>query len=295
MLRQRVLTAAIFLAATASFHGCLDADNSPVETTDDAATDEQAIESIAFEEMGEYTDLDPRFYASDAEDLPQSAPIGTQRWRRQLLHFEKTLDITIHKPDDAPATANVTMSGESTGLLHLWEQTDEGVMRWAKDFDDHGTRRLVFQKVRPTLRPHRGWKLVALSGVAIESAGTTRAIRSVRVQARGVDQTITNVTDLVRVGALLNLPNESEVVVTVATGDATDSVFLHLRHDRRRMELENHGDGTFSGHYMTGPGRGPRHAVVDVLSQDTLYDDTAPYDNVAWGFTYLVGDVDPEL
>jgi hypothetical protein len=46
---------------------------------------------------------------------------------------------------------------------------------------------------------------------------------------------------------------------------------------------------------MTGPGRGPRHAVVDVLSHDTLYDDTAPYDNVAWGFTYLVGDVDPEL
>jgi hypothetical protein len=35
--------------------------------------------------------------------------------------------------------------------------------------------------------------------------------------------------------------------------------------------------------------------VIDVLSHGTLYDDEAAYDNVAWGYTYLIGDVDPEL
>ena len=51
---------------------------------------------------------------------------------------------------------------------------------------------------------------------------------------------------------------------------------------------ENNGDGTFTGIFQTTPQRGPRHFVVDVLSDDTLYDDSAAYDNVAWGVPYLV-------
>lgn len=294
MLHHRALTAVVLLAATASLNGCFNSGDS-IGAADDPTTDEQAIESVAFDEMGAYTDLDPRFYASEADDVPESAPINTHRWRRELVSFDKTIDITIHKPDDAPATANVTLSGESIGLLHLWACTEDDVVKWTKDFDDHGIRRLVFQKVRETTRAHRGWKLVGMSGVEIQSTGTTRAIRSVRVQAGDVDETITNVSDLVRIGNLLHLPNESEVTVTVATGDPTDAVYLHLRHDRRRLELESNDDGTFTGRYRTGDGRGPRHAVIDVLSHDTLYDDTAAYDNIAWGFTYLVGDVDPNL
>ena len=34
--------------------------------------------------------------------------------------------------------------------------------------------------------------------------------------------------------------------------------------------------------------RGPAHFAVDVLSEGTLYDDEAPYDNVAWGIPFLV-------
>jgi len=294
MLRTRTLTVAVMFAATMSLHGCLSSDDSTAGV-DDASTEELAIESVALQEMGEYTDLDPRFYATDESDLPESAPISTVRWRRELVSFDKTIEITIHEPGDEPATADVTLTGESAGLLHLWAWENDDVLKITKDFADVGTRRLVLQKIRDRAHPHRGWKLVAMSGVEISSPRTTRQIRRVRVQAGRVDETFTNVTDLVRVGNLLHLPNESEVVVTVETADATDAVFLHIRHERRRVELENNGDGTFTGRYRIGAGRGPRHAVIDVLSHGTLYDDEAAYDNVAWGYTYLIGDVDPEL
>jgi hypothetical protein len=57
---------------------------------------------------------------------------------------------------------------------------------------------------------------------------------------------------------------------------------------RMRAELTNNGDGTFSRTFPGAEFGGPRHLVVDVLSEGTLYDDTAAYDNVAWGIPFRV-------
>jgi hypothetical protein len=73
----------------------------------------------------------------------------------------------------------------------------------------------------------------------------------------------------------------------VDTGDATDSAWLHV-HRARRTAMTSNGDGTFTGHFVSSDRPGPRHFAVDVLSNGTLYDDVAPYDNVAWGMLYLV-------
>jgi hypothetical protein len=113
----------------------------------------------------------------------------------------------------------------------------------------------------------------------------------VRIQAGG-GRTITNVTDLVRVFGVLALPPAVEARVTVTTGDASDQVFLHLRYRRARLPLVSNGDGTFSGRFFTGEEPGPRHLVVDVLSEGTLFDDEAAYDNVAWGIPMRVGRLD---
>jgi hypothetical protein len=129
---------------------------------------------------------------------------------------------------------------------------------------------------------------VSVSGVLLESPGTTRHIESVRIQSGDVDQTITNVSDLVPVENLLRLPPESEAIITVKTSDSTDQVFLHLRSRGMRMPLVSNGDGTFTGHFRTGERLGPRHLAVDVLSQGTLLDDVAAYDNVVWGIAFRV-------
>lgn len=290
MSHLRKLTAFGLLAVLGLLPGCFNSDSSPAGT-DGTATDPEeqaAIESVVFEEMGEYADPDVRYY-DDGGDTPPLAPINTHAWRRQLLSLDKTIQITITKPNEGPATADVTVTCDATGLLHLWACGDSCLNHYTKDFADTGVRSLYFEKTRqPTVVPHRGWRLVAMSGVLIESDACTRTINSVRVQAGAVDETITNVTDLVRLEDVLRLPAGTEVTVTVDTGDATDHVFLHRRHARMRFELTNNGDGTFTGVYMTGDRPGPRHAAIDVLSDGTLMDDELPYDNTAWGMAYVI-------
>jgi hypothetical protein len=104
-----------------------------------------------------------------------------------------------------------------------------------------------------------------------------------------VDETITGVGDLVRIEDLLRLPLDVDVALTVDTGDATDAVFLHLRHLGRRVQLEGQGDGTFSGTFRTAGRPGPHHLGIDVLSHGSIYDSEEAYDNVAWGIPYLAG------
>ncbi len=292
MRSLRTLTTLAIAGSSVALAGCFDSDSSPVSGSSEVASDEEAIQVVLFEEESELADPDVRWF-DDGEGGPALAPINTHAWRRELLSLDRTTEIVIENPDGEIPTASVTFTADATGLLHLWVCEEDDLLHLTKEFDDTGVRSLFFERTRERDRRHRGWKLVALSGVLIESDATTRSIRSVRVQAGDVDKTITNVTDLVRVNDLLTLPAGTEVIVTVDTGDATDSVFLHRRHARARTELTNNDDGTFSGRWITGERGGPRHVVVDVLSEGTLYDDVAPYDNVAWGIPLrIAGAVD---
>jgi hypothetical protein len=183
---------------------------------------------------------------------------------------------------------------ELSGVLHLSDGLDPPTEA-KKSFEDVAVRSLYFERRGPPhVHPWRGWKLKAISGAAIASPGATRTIHSVRVQAENVDETITNVSDLVRIHDLLTLPPNSEVTLTVETGDATDAVFFHLKRNEVRMELASVGDGTFTGTFVTTKRNGPHHVVVDVLSHGSLFDDTAAYDNVAWGIPYLIAGTDDE-
>jgi len=291
MLQHRTLNAAALLGATALLSGCFNSDSSPTAADGTASEDEQAIQVVMDQEMGEYTDIDVRSW-DDGSSGASLAPIATERWRRELLTLDKTKEIIFTKPDDGPATADVTVTGDATGLLHLWYADGDSLMHVTKDFEDTAVRRMFFERSRRATPVHRGWQLVAMSGVEIASPGTTRQIRSVNVQLGDRDVSIDNVTDLVPVEQLLRLPGPALIVVTVDTGDATDSVWLHVRRERR-IEMNNNGDGTFTARFFTQEHRGPRHFVVDVLSHDTLFDDVAPYDCLAWGIPYFVGPPRP--
>ncbi len=286
---HRTLAAPAIFAIALLLQGCFDSDSNPSSATDDPATEEEAIGSVVFEEEAGLADPDVMWFDEDS-DSPATAPINTHGWRRELLSLDKTIEITIENPSDGVPTADVSVTAEATGILHLWACADSALVHFGKDFANTGARSMYFERVRDRDERHRGWKLMALSGVLIESPGMTRAINSVRLQSGDVDETVTGVTELVRREDVLRLPAGAEVTVTVDTGDASDQVFLHLRHLRRRLPLESNDDGTFSGTYMTGPRPGPRHIVVDVLSEGTLFDDEIPYDNIAWGIPYVMLD-----
>jgi hypothetical protein len=278
------------LVGMVALQGCFD--SSPNSASDDVAVEEEAIQSVIFEDEGELTSTDVLFYQDETADLAR-APINTVRWRRQLQNLDRSVSIEIHELSGENPTANVAIETDATGLLHLLVTDGDMMRRVAKDFGDTGLRSLLFEKSRVAAniddrRFHRGWKLVALSGMAIESPGTTRAIRTARLQSGDVDRTYSNVADLVRVDSIATLEPATMVTVTVDTGDATDHVFLHRRHMRSRIEFVNNGGGVFTASFETDPHQGPRHIAIDVLSEGTLYDDVAPYDNVVWGIPYRV-------
>lgn len=290
MKRIRSLGLVGILATTSLLAGCFDDDSSSGSDSPEDVQDQGAIEESMNLDLAEYAEPDVFLYGDDAEGLITGrAAINTMRWWRELQHLDKSIKVEISRPGDGPPTANVHITCEATGLLHLLACADSTITPYEKAFANSGVRSLYFERQGPPrVHPRRGWKLKALSGVLIESPNTTRHINSVRVQAGEVDETITNVTDLVRLENILRLPPDSQVTLTVDTGDATDAVYLHVRRHHMRFALANNNDGTFTGVFHAGMGPGPRHAVIDVLSHDTLYDDVAPYDNVAWGIPYVI-------
>jgi hypothetical protein len=290
MFTRRLHSIAALVAATGLLSGCLSSDNSLTAGSTAAGSEDGAIQSIIFEEMSEYTDLDVRHV--DDGSGPSLVAIETLRWWREVQNVARTVEISIDVPSDAVATADVTITGEVTGLLHLLSVKENELFAFAKDFDDTGVRHLYFEKVRRPSPRHRGWKLQAMSGVEIASAGTTRQINWINIQAGDVDATITSVSELIAMEDLLRLPAGTEVIVTVDTGDETDAVFMHLRR-RWRRELTSNNNGTFTGSFTTNAERrGPRHLAIDVLSHGTLYDDEVAYDNVAWAYPFLIRDQD---
>jgi hypothetical protein len=292
MSLDRSLGIALIAGTALAISGCLNVNDSSPEP---ASSDEEGIQHVVLEEMFDYTDPEVRWH--DEDSGAANVPIHTNRWRREVLSFETDVGIEIDRGSGSRPTALVTMTGKATGILHLWAAESEVISHRTKDFTDTGTRRMLLERVRRRERPielHRGWALLAMSGVEIASPDATREVRSVRIQSGGVDEKITGVRALVPIEELLHLPLGVDVAVTVETGDATDAVFLHLRHREarpggRRIPLETNGDGTFSGVFHTDGTPGVRHIGIDVLSNGTLYDTEEPYDSAGWGIPYLLG------
>lgn len=288
MVPHRFPIVTALVGATALLSGCLNSDNAPSAPGDTASPEDQsAIQTVMQQDVdaAEYSAVD-LFTYSDPATGASAAPIATARWRREPQDFTRSARILIQQSAGERATANVFASGDVIGLLHLWTDEGDSFAHVTKDFEDTSKLHMVFQRERERDR-NRGWHLMALSGVDIASPNTTRHINSVRVQWGDVDNTITDITQLVRVPDLMQLAGDAVAEVTVDTGDATDHVFLHVRRELR-LEMHNNGDGTFSARMPVLSRRGPGHFVVDVLSDGTLYDDEAPYDNAAWGIPFLV-------
>lgn len=289
MFRTRFLTAGTIFGAAALLQGCMNSDSTSGPDAE-LGTDEEGIQNVVLDEDADWADTDVRYFDADAG--PAAAPVATHAWRRQLTDFERDLNIVIDAEAGEIPTATVSATGRAIGLLHLWACEEDDLAHYTKDWNDTAQRTMVLKKIRPTARPHRGWRLAETTGVLIQSEGTTRQIQSVRIQAGDVDVTVDNVTDLIAREDVTRIPAGTEATITVDTGDATDAVFVHVRKKGFRSELTSNDDGTFSGTYVTGERPGVRHLLVDVLSNGTLYDDTEAYDNLAWGIPYVLQTAD---
>ncbi len=274
-------------------------------TNADIAEDEAAILSL----LGEEADLfDTALFTAEGTNDPGSAAktateIVPWRFGRQISSIDKDITISIDNTVE-PATAEVTWNIAKTGVFLVRDTT---WTIYSKDFSDNMIKFATLERRGGRHTARRGWRLISLSGTEIVSDSATVGIVSVNLSSTGgADTTFTDVSTLVLKNDIKVFAARDTITVTVTTNNTDDVVLLHYpawsagNHQRHHMrtELTNNGDGTYTGTWVTrgmvwrhGQLRNPpRYITVDVLSRGTVYDDTLPYDSIAWGFVYRVGN-----
>jgi hypothetical protein len=235
------------------------------------------------------------------------AAIRPLRFWRVINDVDRRFEFAFSDSDSTgrPTTARVTvhrfMSGSfnilhslSAGLDAAPDTDSVAVVR--KPLADHGVRHLLLKRVPLGNSGETGWRVAATSGVRITSFdprstrpslayGATRIV-SLRVQADGLDTTITDPLALFRLRAVIALQPTGEVTLT-ATTEATDDIVVLLWRGLR-FRFANNGDHTYTGKWKAPLMRGVGHVGVNALAHGTLFDDVAPYDSQAWVLPFRV-------
>ena len=294
-----------------------------ISCTENTTSSFEQDESTLFSFIGSNPDI----FGSSVTDTtePDTSGMGkmfkttqdtVKAWWRRIIwsQTQRSIDIDIYPADelhDYPY-ANVSITDILYGYLRIIQRDSLGA--WAhiaKPLKDVAKRSAYFERRGAVDSPHRGWRLIEVSDLLVESAVLsspnlcTREIDSVHVisSKSGYDTTITQsyVTECNLLGNLFTFDLEDEVILTVYTPDETDSVYLHafnhffplLTHVR--SNFTNNGDGSFTGTWTTRSSINDsvlyRHAAIDVIKHSTLDGDDA-YDAKVWGTIYRVKDLE---
>ncbi len=235
------------------------------------------------------------------------AAIRPYRFWRTIDGIERRFEFAFADSDSAgrPTTAVVTVHKVLRGSFNIVAGApgedgapgDSSRRLVRKRLVDHWTRRILLRRVER----HNGeggegtdsvrWRVAATSAVKVRSAlpesdAGHAKILSLRVQSGAVDTTLSNPLEFFHLRGMLKLDPGAEVAVTVTT-ERADDIVLFVRHNQR-VRLEPNGDNTYSGHFTVPDERGVRHFGVNVLARETLWDDAAPYNSIAWIFPYAV-------
>ncbi len=142
-----------------------------------------------------------------------------------------------------------------------------------------------------------GWLLKRFSGTVINSVGTTRNPSSLSIVSDGVDVTLSEaiLLKLVKKDSTLVFGQGKEVTFTVhPSTDTSDFFFLHVKEGGayQKITFTNNGDRTLSASWTTtidpDMTKGYHHAIVDVISRESVTDTLADYDSKAWGVIYRI-------
>lgn len=190
-----------------------------------------------------------------------------------------------------PWTAVVTVHKRLLGGFHVLVVDSVGpdsVRRRVvnKPLEDHWVRRVLLKRVRVQDREREAWRIAGTSAVEVTSKDALTRIRSLRVEAPGLDTTITDPMAFFRLRQVIRVEPDVDVRLTVTTLAPDDVVVLYT--GRHRFRFRDHGDGTHTGAWKSPALLGVRHVGVNALSRGALFDDTMPYDSQAWILPYLV-------
>ena len=241
----------------------------------------------------------------DSTGFPKIVSVDTIKfWWRKINRVTRDINVTVHQADQTHLYpyAYVTVTDTLYGRLFVLAKDSSQSM--SKPLTDEAVKHAYFEKREGNETHHRGWRLVAISGLLVHSfPANTRIIDSVEVISPGKNLTLTesDITDTTSRENILTFNAGDSVTLTVFTRDATDSVFLHslpchyYTCKPHRRSFHNNGDGSFTGTWMVGSGMmdsvnvAIRHAGIDVIKHTSLDGEpTDPYDYRIWGIHYKV-------
>lgn len=262
-----------------------------VEITQELTTNASLVEDEGLSAVGE-----PTATAEAGASVPLASlqeAIEPRFFWRTIRDVQRRHEFTFSDFDTAgrPWTAIVTVHKRLLGGFHVLTVDSVGpdsVVRRTihKPLEDHWVRRVLLKRVRLQDRDRAAWRIAGTSAVRVTSKDALTRIQSLRVQAPGLDTTITNPLELFRLRQVIRIEPDTDVHLTATTLRSDDVVLLST--GLRRFRFRNNGDGTYSGVWKSPALLGVRHVGVNALSNGTLFDDVAPYDSQAWILPYLV-------
>jgi hypothetical protein len=144
--------------------------------------------------------------------------------------------------------------------------------------------------------PNLGWLLRRVSGTVVSSIDGSREIDELHIVSEGIDTFIyePGMVFLVNKDSTIEFGKGKQVTFIVEPAETTDSLFLHVKEgeEYQKIPFAREGEGAFAASWITiqdtDPGKHYYHAIVDVVSRESLASDTTEYEFKAWGIVYRI-------
>jgi hypothetical protein len=251
----------------------------------------------------------------DYDDFIMMKPdttITPLRWGRKIENVTKT--VLVQFLSDTIAIANVHKV--ITGKFIVKGITSAGdTIKVQKPYTTNSDRKIRFRKIAFTNNPKKNWIPVAMTLVQGQTASANYGISQLEVYTSTDTALVTDPLtywfrmmpwkggvmvfhpgDTVRIRLTVTSPNDSAEYVVVRHGALKmGNVHKEIR-SRMRLISETGTSGAFTRvyekkfitHLPMGVGFARFHALVDVMSYNSINDDTAPFMNIFWGVPYIV-------
>lgn len=256
--------------------GCSEDSTNPDSYEFDEEEDNTSIENLLQSETGTTDSF--RTYVVNEEDEEED----TLFFYRQITARTINLEIEYTNNHYAEVTRNVLFEG----ILHIF--TPDSV-EYEKEFTENAVRYFDLERDPDNHNGFRGWRLVATSGKEYWTDDNEVMIEACHIQTTEVDTVITDISEKILLDNLIELSRNTEVTLTVTTGNNDDLLFIHY-HLFQRKPFTNNEDGTYTVTFNTPIFGRFRRFGIDAISHDTLYDFEDGYSSHSWGILYQLSE-----
>lgn len=220
------------------------------------------------------------------------------------LTAETTMGIWWRGPQthDSAPVINVQVQGDSAwvswhqhnyGEVFHWVKTsDTTAVKWTKPLAESVQMNAVYKREGTTTDADRGWKLEKISlAYGVSETTSTVRIDSLRIHSSLHDVLVKDpLNTYYSLDSLISFTPAETLTITLYTNVTDGYAWLHAFWGIffLRLPFQDQGNGVFTGTWSAEIIPGFRFAIFDLMTKNTLMDETAPYDYNGWLLPYRI-------